>query len=216
MKPNRFPKVTDTTHARRHHIVTATAALIAREGLDAVSVRKIAEHAGCSRGLVEHYFESKAALLHAANEWVNESYLARVAAAVGERNGLSALEARLHNLLPYSDAVLDEWRVRLVFWRQHGGTPLSANVNDSFYVAYQQILNDIRQAQANGEIPDAVPAIEVSELTLFFVIGLASACIGNERLRHQRPLDRRVEMMIGMLKTNTLGALRVGDPETEY
>lgn len=58
--------------------------------------------------------------------------------------------------------------------------------------------------------------IEASELVLLLVIGIATACVGNELLRQPRPLDRRVEMILGMLKTGALGALRVGDPEIEY
>ncbi|HMV71795.1 MAG TPA: TetR/AcrR family transcriptional regulator [Pseudomonadales bacterium] len=212
-----FPKVADTAHERRTHIIEATAALMARAGLAGISVRSVAEHAGCSRGLVEHYFNSKAELLAAADLWVNESYLERVANAVGDRRGLAALEARLRNLLPYTESVLDEWRVRLEFWRQAGANSATVLHNsESFYAAYEQILADVRHAQAHGEIPDSVPLIESSELVLFFVIGIATACITTERLRQQRPLDRRIEMILGMLKTDTLAALRVGDPEVEF
>ncbi len=217
MTRTRFPKVADTAHERRTHIIEATAALMAREGLAGISVRSVAEHAGCSRGLVEHYFKSKAELLGAADRWVNESYLARVENAVGDLHGLAALDARLRNLLPYTEAVLDEWRVRLEFWRQAGANSTAALHNsESFYAAYEQILADMRHAQAHGEIPGSVPLIESSELMLFFVIGIATACISTERLRQQRPLDRRIEMILGMLKNDTLGALRVGDPEVEF
>ncbi len=115
MARTRFPKVSDTTHERRAHILAATAALIAREGLQGISVRTVADRAGCSRGLVEHYFRNKAELLLAANRSVNEAYLERVAGAVGDLAGLAALEVRLRKLLPYTQAILDEWRVRLVF-----------------------------------------------------------------------------------------------------
>ena len=218
MQRARFPKVADSAHERRTHIIETTAALIAREGLAGISVRVVAEHAGCSRGLVEHYFRSKAELLEAANRWVNETYLARVAGAVGALGGLAALEARLRHLLPYTGQVLDEWRVRLEFWRQTGTnySALADNNNEAFYAAYAQILADMRHARAHGEIPESVPVIEASELVLLLVIGIATACVGNELLRQPRPLDRRVEMILGMLKTGALGALRVGDPEIEY
>lgn len=217
MKRARFPRVADTAHERRIHIIEVTAALIAQEGLAGISVRVVAEHAGCSRGLVEHYFRSKAELLETANRWVNETYLERVASAVGTLSGLAALEARLRHLLPYTGQVLDEWRVRLEFWRQTGtNSALAEDNNESFYAAYTQILADMRHAQAHGEIPESVPVIEASELVLLLVIGIATACVGNELLRQPRPLDRRVEMILGMLKTGGLGALRVGDPEIEY
>ena len=217
MARTRFPKVSDTAQERRAHIIEATAGLIAKEGLEGISVRAVADRAGCSRGLVEHYFRSKAELLLAANRWVNEAYLERVAGAVGDLKGLAALEARLRNLLPYSQTVLDEWRVRLEFWRQSSSNPiLVKDNNESFHAAYNEILADMRYAQEHHEIPDSVPLIVTSELVLLFVIGIATACMGTEQLRQQRPLDRRVEMMIGLLKTGHVSALQVGDPETEF
>lgn len=217
MRHTRFPRVADGTHERRIHIIESTAALIASEGLAGISVRSVAQHAGCSRGLVEHYFKSKTELLDAADRWVNESYLARVASEVGELSGLRALEARLRKLLPYTEAVLNEWRVRLEFWRETTMDPAPEHYkSESFYAAYEQMLTDMRQAQACGEIHASVPLLETSELILFFVIGIATACLRTERLRQQRPLDRRVEMIIGMLKTGALAALRVGDPEIEF
>lgn len=212
-----FPRVADTANERRAHIIESTATLIARGGLAGISVRSVAQQAGCSRGLVEHYFKSKAELLDAADRWVNENYLARVASELGDLNGLTALETRLRKLLPYTDTVLNEWRVRLEFWRDQSMDPTpERHKNESFYAAYEQMLTDMGEAQANSEIPASVPVIEASELILFFVIGIATACIRNERLRQQRPLDRRVEMIIGMLKTGTLDALRVGDPKIEF
>lgn len=217
MTRNRFPKVSDTAQERRAHILAATAALIANEGLESISVRTVAGRAGCSRGLVEHYFRSKAELLRAANRSVNEVYLQRVATAVGDLKGLAALEARLQHLLPFTQTVLDEWRVRLVFWRQAGTDPdVAKDSNDSFYAAYSEILTDMRHAQEHGEIPASVPLIVTSELVLLFVIGIATACISNEQLRQKRPLDRRVEMIIGLLKTGHVSALQVGDPEKEF
>lgn len=220
MARTRFPKVSDTTHERRAHILAATAALIAREGLQGISVRAVADRAGCSRGLVEHYFRNKTELLLAANRSVNETYLERVAGAVGDLTGLAALEVRLRSLLPYTQTVLDEWRVRLVFWHQagqeHTDPVLTKNNNESFYAAYNEILADVRYAQEHGEIPDTVPLIVTSELVLLLVMGIATACLGNAQLRQQRPLDRRVEMIIGLLKSGHVSALQVGDPETEY
>lgn len=217
MDRRRFPKVSDTARDRRAHILEATAELIARGGLASISVRVVADRAGCSRGLVEHYFRSKAELLLAANRWVNETYLERVARAVGDLRGLAALEARLRNLLPYSESVMDEWRVRLVFWRQAGSDPeVARGAHDSFKAAYNEILADMRHAQEHGEIPGSVPLIVTSELVLFFVIGIATACLSTARLREQRPLDRRVEMIIGLLKSGHVSALEVGDPETEF
>lgn len=217
MPARRFPRVADSAAERRAHIVDSAAAIIADAGLEGLSVRTVAERAGCSRGLVEHYFRSKAELVLAANRRVNEAYLQRVARSTGALQGLAALEARLRDLLPFNDAVLDEWRVRAVFWRQASTDPVIARDNNqSFAVGYEQFLSDIRHAQAAGEIPADVPVIEASEFLLLSLIGLGTATLGDRKLRTRRALERRIAMLLGLLRTGGLGGLVVGDPAVEY
>lgn len=51
---------------RRDALIAATVALIAERGIDAATVRAIAERANVTQGLIRHYFESKEELLNAA------------------------------------------------------------------------------------------------------------------------------------------------------
>ena len=212
-----FPKATDTTQQRREFIVQAATGVIANEGLTALSVRSVAKAAGCSRGLVEHYFGNKTTLLVASNDWANKVYLARVEGAVGAATGLAALEVRLRNLLPYNNAILDEWKVRIAFWHQGITIPsVEESNNRSFFAVYSAILNDMREAQARQEISTTIPVVVTSELAMFTVIGLCISCINDPELRKKAPLDRRIQMIIGFLKTGNAASLEVGDPDTEY
>lgn len=217
MSSRRFPRVADTAQERRAHIVDATRQLVASMGLEGVSVRTVAARAGCSRGLVEHYFKTKAELIIAANAAVNESYLRRVAGATPGLQGMAALEARLRTLLPFSEEVLDEWRARVAFWRQGSmDEEISAAFYASFNAVYEEILADMRQAQAAGELGTAVPVQEAAETVLLMLIGLGTACLSDARLRAPRPLERRIQMILGMLRSGTLDGLQVGDPAIEY
>jgi len=47
----------------RQEILDAARELFVREGYDATSVRRIAEKAGCSAGILYHYFDDKAAIM---------------------------------------------------------------------------------------------------------------------------------------------------------
>lgn len=156
-------------------------------------------------------------MLIAANAWADEVYLSRVETAVGTKTGLEALEVRLRNLLPYNEAVHDEWKVRIAFWHQ-GNTISSVEQSNSqsFHAVYSAILADMRQAQAQGEIASAIPVIVTSELLLFTVIGLCTSCLNNAKLRHKASLDRRMLMFMAFLKTANVSALEVGDPEVDY
>lgn len=216
-KEGAFPRVSDSTQERREHIIQAATGVIAREGLAALSVRSVATAAGCSRGLVEHYFRNKNALLVASNDWANATYLKRVQTAVDKKSGLQALELRLRNLIPYTDTIYDEWKVRVAFWHQGVTLPLVEEANNrSFYEVYHAILEDMRQAQAAGELAAGIPLRVTSELLLMTMIGLCMSSINDTKLRRKAPLDRRLAMILGFLKTGDAAALEVGDPETEY
>lgn len=217
MKEASFPKVSETTQQRREHIILAATQVIAEEGLVGLSVRTVAKKAGCSRGLVEHYFRNKTSLLVASKEWADERYLQRVEIAVGTQSGLSALEIRLRCLLPYDDTTLDEWKVRVAFWHQRMTLPtLAKSSSQSFLAVYNAILTDMKEAQEKGEIAAALPLRVSSELLLFTVIGLCTTCLNDPQLRTKKPLDRRIAMFLGFLKTGNVADLEVGDPETEY
>jgi AcrR family transcriptional regulator len=217
MKASSFPKATESTQQRRDHIVQAATTVIARDGLPALSVRAVAKCAGCSRGLVEHYFRNKAALLIAANDWKNKAYLQRVEAAAGAKSGLEALELRLRNLVPYNETIQNEWKVRMAFWHQGISiNTIKETNNQSFYAVYNALLEDMRQAQAAGEIASTIPLVETSELLLMMVIGLCVFAMNDAKLRKKAPLDRRLEMILGFLKTADVASLVVGDPAKDY
>ena len=208
---------TNKTNNRRDKIVLAATNIIATEGLTTLSVRTLATRADCSRGLVEHYFQNKTALLVAAEEWANSRYLERVNAAVGDLAGLKALEIRLQNLIPYEKTVLDEWKIRVAFWHQGISMPLMEESNNrSFYAVYNPILEDVRRAHTLGEIDKSIPIVETAEMLLFMIIGLCTSCINDVTLRQKQPLDRRVKMMLGFLKTGKAAAFAVGDPAVDY
>ncbi len=217
MSEKSFPKVSGTINERQTFITEAAIRVIASKGFAGLTVRAVAAEAGCSRGLVEHYFRNKAALISAAHDWANETYLQRVATAVGDLTGLVALQVRLEELLPYSERTLDEWRVRVALWQQEANdAALQPSNRRSFYGVYDEILEDMRCGQAMDEISATVPIEVTSELILMFIVGIATLCLTDTRLRQRKSLDRRVQMILGMLKTGNLSALQVGDPKVDY
>src|SRR5690606_10653019 len=109
-----MPRVVDH-RARRAEIVSAVLDLIAREGAEAVTVRKAAAAAGVSAGALAHYFADKDALLAAAfTEAVARSGVRmRTLSADGDPAGL--LFQSLLAPLPLTDARHAEARVWLAF-----------------------------------------------------------------------------------------------------
>ncbi|MFB7908830.1 TetR/AcrR family transcriptional regulator [Kitasatospora sp. NPDC056076] len=87
------PPARRTQAERRAHaeaaLIAAAARLIAEHGSTGVTLARVGEEAGFSRGLATHYFGSKAALLARLQE---EALAEAMAAAAPERSGAGAAE----------------------------------------------------------------------------------------------------------------------------
>ncbi|MFJ9773554.1 TetR/AcrR family transcriptional regulator [Kitasatospora sp. NPDC101157] len=86
--PSRRTQAERRAHAERA-LLAAAARLIAEHGSTGVTLARVGEEAGFSRGLASHYFGSKAALLARLQE---EALAEAMAAAAPERSGAGAAE----------------------------------------------------------------------------------------------------------------------------
>ncbi|MGW0738224.1 TetR/AcrR family transcriptional regulator [Streptomyces sp. NPDC002851] len=102
-----MPKRVD--HAeRRAHIIDALVRVAAAEGLHAVTLRAVAAEAGMSLNLVQYYFDTKAGLMHAALERLEEQsharWSARLAGLPQPVTALAFVETFLAEALPTDEA----------------------------------------------------------------------------------------------------------------
>lgn len=148
-----MPKIVDHD-ARRSEISAVAVSLIARGGMEAATIREIAQESGYSKGVVEHYFENKEELISGALDWINQCYERRVNQATIGLKGVMALRKRMLATLPTNKVIRDEWKVRLVFW------------------SMAAIQEDLRKAQeqrferaADAFESDILSAIHMSELS---------------------------------------------------
>ncbi|MFD3746086.1 TetR/AcrR family transcriptional regulator [Nocardia sp. NPDC058633] len=75
-----MPKRVDHS-SRRATISDAVMRLLARDGLESISLRHVATEAGVSAGQVQHYFPSKEAMMEFATTTIAERITERIAAA---------------------------------------------------------------------------------------------------------------------------------------
>src|SRR5438270_261736 len=80
--------------------VAAAGRLIARHGLEAATVRGIAAEAGCSSGVIDHYFDDKDDLLLQALAASHQRISGRFARVTRGLRGLAAVRALLADNLP--------------------------------------------------------------------------------------------------------------------
>ena len=143
-----MPKVVD--HAqRRRELVAATWAVVAAEGIEAATVRRIAEEAGCTTGRITHYFADKEEVLVAALRQVHRAAGKRMLAAIGQRSGLEALRAVLAEALPLDENRILEWRVWLAFW---GSAATSASLQAEQHERYREWRGLLKRVLATTQL----------------------------------------------------------------
>lgn len=97
---------------RREQICRAAAAVIAREGFAGSTMRMVAEEAGVSTGMLNHYFANRRDLLMQALVFVSERTQARYRRALeGIPPGVERLNALLDSALSSDAEMTETWRV---------------------------------------------------------------------------------------------------------
>lgn len=106
---------------RRRDIAEITIDLVAREGVRAATIRRIAAEAGCSTTAVTHYFADKEELLLWAFEVLSREGDLRFAAAVAEAPG-DPVPALL-TMVPWCETNRKRWRAYLAYWDEAARNP---------------------------------------------------------------------------------------------
>ncbi len=118
-----MPKVVDHDQ-RRSDVIAATRSVVATEGLDAATMRRIAVEAGCTTGRITHYFADKHEVLVAVLRQVHGAAAERMVNRLASTApGAEQLRAVLEEALPLDATRLEEWQVWLAFWGRAAGDP---------------------------------------------------------------------------------------------
>jgi AcrR family transcriptional regulator len=175
MSENRSKPMPKIVHhdSRRAAIAAAAWRTIARDGLDASSVRAIARDAGCSTGVLAHYFPDKDALLLHALRLATARTGGRMAARAAAAEGLAALRAVLHEALPLDAASRVEWRIWLAFWgRAFADRALAAEQRRRYRIWRALVRRLLAAAQRRGELPRRLVTADAADALVVFIDGL--------------------------------------------
>jgi len=148
-----MPKVVDHEQ-RRREVGEAVLRAVARRGLDAATVRGIAEEAGFSTGVLAHYFEGKEEMvLHALRVAAERAAGRMERAREGRLTGIAALRFVLREALPLDEERREEFRVWLQFWGRAVGDPRLGGEQRRWYELWRGVVRAlIEGAQATGEV----------------------------------------------------------------
>lgn len=145
---------------RRLHIAGALLRVIAREGLEAVSLRHVAAEAGVTSGMVQHYFPSRAAMMDYAMRAAAARYEDRVTARLAELGSdpapVEVLLTLLTMLIPTDEAEGDDGQVGLAFQAYSANHPEAADYLEQGNASLRKHLADLLRAA--GHAGDATAA----------------------------------------------------------
>lgn len=143
---------------RREQICRAAATVISREGFAGTTMRMVAEEAGVSTGMLNHYFANRQDLLQQAMVFVSERAQARMHAAIED------VPAGRRRLLALLDSALEGGQEAGETWRMwidaYGEAMRLADLRHtiesrlkSWYELLDKALEDLVPVQENGTIP---------------------------------------------------------------
>jgi AcrR family transcriptional regulator len=113
-----MPKRVDVVE-RREELVAAVLAVIAERGVEALTVRTVAQQAGVSAGLLHHYFPGgRTELLQATVTTAVARGQGRMMAVLDAKSGLAAVRAVALELLPVTPERRLEWSAWVTLWGQ--------------------------------------------------------------------------------------------------
>lgn len=196
-----MPKVVDHEQ-RRAALAAAVWTLASREGLEAVTVRRVAEEAGWSTGAVVHYFSDKEDLLQLAFSTVADRVRTRLAEAAGRTTEpLDLVRAWLVEGLPIGRERQAEVRVWFAFLGLALTRPEFARAQRLTYRAWRGRVADLLQeAKERGEIRADVDPSAAAATLVAVVDGLAIQATFEPRALSAKQQTELVDLQLDALR----------------
>ncbi len=146
--------------------------LIARAGLDAVTVRDVAEGAGCSTAIVSHYFHNKKDLLYLTYRATIDQATERADQALAGSGG--DVKAYLAEIMPLDEERVTEWKIWLAFWAKAvSDEEIAADQRACVLRTRGRILAVLDGLSAKGDLLPGVDRAHVARHVLAAITGMA-------------------------------------------
>ncbi|MBL1080198.1 TetR/AcrR family transcriptional regulator [Nocardia sp. 2] len=159
-------------------LLDAAEELFARRGVDHTSLADIGELAGFSRGLANHHFGTKAALVDRLTERIQTRFAtdAETRAETGSADALEALENLVED---YLTAIARHARSSRAFFVMLGAAfpaeaslrPVLAADDESFR---ERMASHVRAGQSDGSVDDTVDPVATAVMVVAMLRGTAA------------------------------------------
>ncbi|QUD90393.1 TetR/AcrR family transcriptional regulator [Phenylobacterium montanum] len=170
--------------------------LIAQAGLEAVTIRDVAQAAGCSTAIVSHYFHNKRELLLFTYRHSIESATARADHAMGP--GADDLKGYIAALLPLDEERRTNWKIWFAFWaKATADHEVAAIQRDCVRRTRGDILKILDSLDRHGGLYEGVDRPALARRILVSIMGLAVQAVYDPQ---DWTVERQVEYMQAELR----------------
>ncbi|MBS1862204.1 MAG: TetR family transcriptional regulator [Actinobacteria bacterium] len=142
---------------RREQICRAAATVIAREGFAATTLRNVADEAGVSTGMLNHYFSNRQDLLTQTLVFVSERTQRRLTEVIESMPpGWPRVEALLDHSLADEDLPNETWRVWINAYGEAVHLPKLRKTIEERLLSWYDVL-DLALEGLDDPDPDGIP-----------------------------------------------------------
>lgn len=164
---------------RRREVAAVAARLIANSGLEAVTIRDVAQAAGCSTAIVSHYFHNKRELL--LFTYRNSIEAARALTDTSFGPGGNSLKTYISALMPFDDVRRTHWKIWFAFWAKAVADAEFAEIQkECVRRSRAEIEHALDKLHASGEIVAGVDRAFEARRLLVLIMGLAVQVVFDE------------------------------------
>jgi len=157
---------------RRQQVVAVASRLIAEAGLDAVTVRDVANAADCSTAIVSHYFHNKKELLFLTYQGSIDRATERADVAVGPDG--TDLRGFLAEIMPLDEERLIEWKIWVAFWAKAVSDPeIALAQRDCVRRTRGNISRVLSALRERGALLDGLNLDDEARRLLVLIMGMA-------------------------------------------
>ncbi|MEZ5217940.1 MAG: TetR/AcrR family transcriptional regulator [Ilumatobacteraceae bacterium] len=167
-----MPKVIDHDE-RRRQVSAAAGRIVADEGTDALTIRRVAEALDCSTAVVSYYFRDKDELL--LHTYRTSALDARARISAIEERDPGDVRGILHAILPLDRVRADAWKIWLSFFGIALGRPeLSAEQQQRILATEVTVERALRVASSRGDLAPGLDLGAEAKALLGLAIGIAA------------------------------------------
>ncbi len=194
---------------RREQICRAAAVVIAREGFAGTTMRMVAEEAGVSTGMLNHYFANRQDLLTQALVYVSERTQNRYREAIEQiPPGIERLSALLDSALMEDEQMVETWRVWINAYGEAVRLPELRHTIEARLTSWYELIDTALEGLVPPDPPGRIPASWRFDALLN---GLAIQALTSEAALDGRQIrDEVIAMLLGGGESN--GGVAAGAP----